>query len=438
MSDARQRHDPYAALRQRGFLIFSGGRLCSGMAATLLNAALFWQVYDITGSKWQLGMIGLVRFVPSLGLSLLAGAIADRYDRKRLALLSQAVQFLAVLAITAVTLRGSENLLLIYGGVFVFALASTFEWPARSALLPLVVTKETFANAIVVSGTFQQLAFVTGPALGGVLIAVSGVGLAYGVLTGLLGVSIVLLMLVRPRRDEGPKRAVSLAGIREGIAFVRGRQVILGAMTLDMFAVIFGGATALLPIYARDILDVGSVGYGLLLGAIDGGAFLMSIALIFVRPAVRPGRTLLFAVLAFGLATIVFGLSRSFPLSLLACLLIGMSDEVSVVMRQTTIQLATPDELRGRVTSVNMLFIGASNQLGAVESGFVAALTTATFAVVSGGIGCLAVLGIVAAAMPELRRYRVGQPGGHLPGAPPPPGAPGGPGEPVEGVAPAR
>ena len=403
------RHDPFASLRQGNFQLYSAGRLCSGMAATLLSAAVFWQVYDITGSTLQLGIVGLVRFAPSFFLSLPAGAVADAMDRRRLVVAAQLLQLAAVVVLATATIAGSANLAVIYGAVFVVAAAGTFEWPARSALLPMLVTKETFGNAIVVSGTFQQLAFVTGPALGGLLIWLSGVGLAYAVLAGLVGLSIVLLLFLRPRNEEATKRAVGWDGILEGINFVRHRQVILGAMTLDMFAVIFGGATALLPIYAREILDVGSLGYGFLLGAIDGGALVMSVVLIFVRPAIRPGRVLMFAVLAFGLSTVLFGLSRSFPLSIAACALIGMSDQVSVVMRQTTIQLATPDALRGRVTSVNMLFIGASNQLGAVESGFVAALTSATFAVVSGGMGCLAVLGVVGVTMPELRRYRLGE-----------------------------
>jgi MFS family permease len=401
-----ERHDPFAALRQPSFRLFVAGRVSSGMASMLLNAAVFWQVYEITGSKWQLGIVGLVRFIPSLGLSLVAGAVADSYDRRKLAIISQGIQVAAALVLLAVTLRGGVGVWFIYACVFVIAMASTFEWPARQALLPMVVKKETFPNAIVVSGVFQQLSFVSGPALGGLLIWLSGVGLAYAVLVGLLAASIILLTLLRPRIEDAPKRAVNLAGVMEGIHFVRSRQVVLGSMTLDMFAVIFGGATALLPVYANDILDVGPAGYGLLLGSIDGGAFLMSIAMVAIPPVRRPGRALLFAVAAFGIATIVFGLSRSLPLSILACLAIGMSDEVSVVMRQTTIQLATPDELRGRVTSVNMLFIGASNQLGAVESGFVAAATSATFAVVSGGLGCLAVLGVVGATMRDLWRYR--------------------------------
>ena len=375
------------------------------MAATLLTAAVFWQVYAISGSPLQLGIVGLVRFVPSLGLSLLAGAIADSYNRKALVIASQAVQLTAALVLAGVTVAGGENLALIYAVVFVTAVASTFEWPARQALAPLLVTPETFHNSIIVSGTFQQFAFVTGPAVAGGLIALSGAELAYSVMAGLLAASIFALFFVHPRKGDGQRRAVSISAVKEGISFVRRRQVILGAMTLDMFAVIFGGATALLPIFAKDILDVGPIGYGLLLGAIDGGALLMSIALVFFPPIDRTGRALLIAVAGFGLATIVFGLSRSFPLSLAACMLIGFSDEISVVMRQTTIQLATPDDLRGRVTSVNMLFIGASNQLGAVESGLVAAATSATFAVVSGGAGCLAVLAIIGTKMRELRTY---------------------------------
>jgi MFS family permease len=201
---------------------------------------------------------------------------------------------------------------------------------------------------------------------------------------------------------------VSWQSIREGVAFVRGRQVVLGCMLLDMFAVIFGGAVALLPVYAQQILMVGERGYGLLAASLELGAVSMSALLIGLPTVRRGGRVLLVAVAAFGVATILFGLSRSFPLSLAAYVAVGMADQVSVVMRSTIIQLSTPDELRGRVSSVNMLSIVASNQLGAAESGFVAALTSAPFAVVSGGVGCLIVVALVALRLPELRRYRVG------------------------------
>jgi len=397
-----------AAIRQRNFQLYSASRLLYAVASTLLTATIAWQVYADSGSALDLGLLGVARFLPSLGLGLVGGAIADRYNRKWLSMCGQGVVFAVAIVLLLFTSSGHPAQPLIYGMVFLVAVAAAFEWPARQAMLPSVVTPGTFQNAITVSSTVQQLGFVTGPALAGALIAISGVGLAYSVLCVLLAGSIVSLAALHPRAVEGPKRAVSIAAIREGIDFVVHRQALLGVMTLDLFAVIFGGATALLPIYAKDILHAGPVGYGLLSGSLDFGALLMSIALVALPPIQRPGRALLWAVLGFGAATIVFGLSRSFALSLVAYMLIGISDQVSVVMRLTTVQMATPDDLRGRVSSVNSLFIGASNQLGAMESGFVAAATSATFAVVSGGIGALAALGAVAAWMPELRRYRAG------------------------------
>jgi len=221
-------------------------------------------------------------------------------------------------------------------------------------------------------------------------------------------VSAATWLLIRLLPVEIPRRAVSLQALAEGIQFVRRRQVILGAMVLDMFAVIFGGAVALLPVYAEEVLDVGALGYGMLAASLDLGALLMSVALVLLPPIRRMGRTLLAAVFLYGVGVVIFGASSWFPLSLAAYAFIGMADQVSVVCRQTMVQLATPDELRGRVTSVNMLFIGASNRLGAVESGVVAHFMGPVFAVVSGGAGCIAVMGIVAATMPRLRRFQVG------------------------------
>ena len=241
------------------------------------------------------------------------------------------------------------------------------------------------------------------------MIAAAGVEAAYAVYAGLVASSAAALFLVRtPPRVKAAAR-ITVRAIREGLRFVWRRQVVLGCMTLDMFAVIFGGASALLPVYADKILGVGPSGYGLLTSSLELGALLTSLALTFLPPIRRAGPALLIAVAAYGLATIAFGLSRWFPLSVAFYVLVGVADQISVVMRSTMIQLATPDELRGRVSSVNFIFIGASNQLGAVESGFVAALTSATFAVVSGGIGCLAVVAIVAFALPELRRYSTAQ-----------------------------
>lgn len=379
---------------------------------TLLQAAIAWQVYKISGSALQLGILGLLRFGPSFGMTLVGGAVADRYDRKTIVLLAQVAPLSCSLILLLATQVGSAGLPLIYALVLVIALASAFENPARLSLLPAVVTKETFQNAITVNTTAQSLAFVTGPALAGLAIAATSVSGAYALNAILVSFSLVALLLMRPRPIDGPRRAVSIGAIKEGVAFVWHRQALLGCMTLDMFAVIFGGASALLPVYASNILNVGPRGYGILAASLDGGALLTSIALVMTPQIQRTGRALMIAIAVFGVATIAFGLSRSFPVSVAAYMLVGMADQVSVVMRHTTVQLATPDELRGRVNSVNQLFVGSSNQLGAAESGFVAALTSATFAVVSGGIGCLAVLAAVGAKLPELRSYRVD--GGHL------------------------
>lgn len=400
-----------AALRQPNFLLYAAGRVASGMAMTMLNAALAWQVYDISGSAFQLAMLGLARFGPSLGLTLVGGAVADGHDRRRIAMVAQLAPLITSVTLFLLTVSNAVELPIIYGLVLFVAIASSFENPARQAFLPQVVTRETFANAIVVSSTLQSFAFVTGPAVGGLLIGLVGVDGAYAAHTVLILISIVTLVFLKLREQDGARRAVSLAAIKEGVQFVRHRQVLLGAMTLDMFAVILGGATALLPIYAKDILKVGGLGYGILFASLDAGALLMSVALIFLPPIRNAGRALLVTVALFGLGTVVFGLSRSIYLSIATYMFIGMADQVSVVLRQTTVQLSTPDDLRGRVSSVNSLFIGASNQLGAVESGLVASVTNATFAVVSGGLGCIAVVGAVWAKMPDLRNYRISRTG---------------------------
>ncbi len=402
-----QRSVPLAALRQRNFALYAAARLCASMAMMMMNALIFWQVYEISDSALQLALVGLARFFPSLGMSLIGGAFADSHNRKRIVMAAQTVPLAASTTLLIATSQGFLSLPIIYGLVLCIAVAASFENPARQALVPQVVTPDAFAGAIVVNSTIQSLGFVSGGALGGLLLGIAGIEVAYMAHMGLLSGSLALLTFLRPRPFEGVRRSVSLESIKEGVVFVARRQVLLGAMALDMFAVIFGGAQALLPIYAKDILDVGEFGYGLLYASLDAGALLMALSLVILPPIGRAGRALLISVAVFGIATIVFGISRNFYLSLAVYMCIGMADQVSVVLRQTIIQLATPDELRGRVSSVSQIFIGASNQLGAVESGLVAAVTNATFAVVSGGMGTLAVVGIVATKLPELRRYRI-------------------------------
>lgn len=400
---------PLIVLRDPNVSAFVASRFLGGVGMTLLRATFAWQIYSITGSAFYLGLVGLIQFIPTLAFSLVAGAVADSFDRRRIMMASLITTMLGSAALFWTTLNGLVTLPLLYAFVVLTSSAMAFEGPARASLLPTLVPRELFPSAVVVNSAAQNISWMTGPVLMGFIIAHAGVAAAYAAHVCIIIGAIAGLALVRGGASEGERRVVSLPAIREGISFVVSRQPIVGAMALDMFAVIFAGATALLPVYATEILKVGPAGYGLLASALELGTVLMSLLLLTLPPIRRPGRALLCAVAVFGVATIVFGLSRWFPLSLVAFMIAGMADQVSVVSRQMIIQLTTPDALRGRVSSVNLLFIGASNQLGAAESGFVAALTSATFAVVSGGVGCLAVLAVIAWRLPELRRYRLGE-----------------------------
>jgi MFS family permease len=391
----------------RTLAIYLASRFAAGTAMMLLRAAIAWHVFQLTRSPFHLGLIGLVQFLPAFALTLVAGALADTTDRRRIMMLAQTVSLTCGAILCVATARGTVTLGLLYGIVVAAACATAFDSPARMAFLPSLVGREAFPRVATIASTNQALAFATGPAAAGVLIAEAGSAAAYAGYAALIVVSILTLAALPSPPVAPTGRGVSLAVIREGLGFVRRQRVVLGCMTLDMFAVIFGGATALLPIYATEILHVGPRGYGALTSALEVGALATSLVLIALPPIRHAGRAQLTAVAVYGLATIAFGLSRSFPLSLAAYMLVGVADQVSVVMRSTTIQLSTPDELRGRVSAVNLLFIGASNQLGAAESGFVAAATSATFAVVSGGIAALVVLALVAVRIPELRRYRI-------------------------------
>ena len=390
----------------RTFWIYLASRFCAATSMTLLRAAVAWHVFAITGSAFYLGLVGLVQFVPALTLTLLGGAVADAYDRRTIMRLAQLPLIACGALLYFATTRAEVSLPMLYAAIFCISVSFSFDSPARQALVPSLVPLDAFPRAITFSATAQALAFASGPAIGGLLIASGGVGAAYAAYGVLVAFNLIGLGFVRPVREAPERRAPSWQAVREGIAFVRKSPLIWGCMTLDMFAVIFGGATALLPIFATDILQVGARGYGLLSSSLEIGAFTSALVMMLRPTTVKAGRALLIAVGVYGVATIVFGLSRAFPLSVAAYMIAGMADQVSVVMRQTTIQLSTPDALRGRVSAVNMIAIAASNQLGAVESGFVAAATSAPFAVVSGGIGCLVVVAIVAWRVPELWRYR--------------------------------
>ena len=411
MSDSDNRsstkHDPLAALRQPKFVLYTASRLSSSVGNAMLQAILAWHIYELTGSALSLGFLGLARFLPSLGLSMIGGAAADSYNRRNIIMASQSVPLTCGIVLALATFNGWVSAELMYGLVLLIGLANAFENPARQALLPAIVRPETFANAVTVSSTLQSFGMVTGSLVGGILVDVDATS-AYTVYSATLLIAFVTMGALRyEQKQDGPRRTVSIAAIKEGISFVRSRQVVLGSMSLDMFAVIFGGAAkGLLPVYASDILQVGGFGYGLLLASMQVGATAMSFVLLIRPPIYKTGRALVYSVAAFGLLTIAFGLSRDIYLSTALFMAVGAADQISVVMRNVIIQLATPDELRGRVSSVNQVFVQASNQLGAMEAGFVAAVTSATFAVVFGGAVAIGVAGFVGWRLKELFEYR--------------------------------
>src|SRR4051794_36174512 len=299
-----------------------------------------WQVYDISGSALNLGLLGLIRFIPALVASLVGGAAADAFNRRIIVLIAQIVPLTCGVILAVATYSGWVDIGIIYVLVFALGLASSFEGPARQAMLPSIVGPAVFPNAVALSATLSSLGMMTGPAIGGGIIAAAGIDVAYAVFVALsLGAYVSMLLLHYEQTDRGGKRGVSLTAIREGVSYVRTHQVVIGSMTLDMCAVIFGGAQALLPVYAEDILHVGSLGYGVLYASLDAGAFVMSIFIVARPPIVRAGRALICTVAAYGLFTVLFGVSREFVISVGAYALIGAADEISVIMRNMTIQL---------------------------------------------------------------------------------------------------
>jgi MFS family permease len=397
--------DPYAALRYRDFRLVVAGRFVATLGEMMISVAIGWELYQRTNSALALGFVGLTLVIPVFLFSLPAGHAADHYNRQRIVIYSQALLLFASLALAAFSWTQGA-LPLVYGALFLIGVGSAFSSPAASTLIPQTVPPETFEKATTWSSSSWQLAAVIGPALGGAVIALTG-GATLVYLLDACGslIYIALILLIRARPATPPaKRETTVRSLAEGLRFLRGSQVLLAAITLDMFAVLLGGATTLLPIFAKDILHVGPVGLGWLRAAPSVGAAVMALMLTHTPPFKRAGRTLLWAVIVFGLATIVFGLSRDFYLSLVALLVLGAADNISVVIRHSLLLLRTPDAMRGRIAAVNGIFISASNELGGFESGLVAWLLTPVISVVLGGIGTILVVLAVAYFAPEMRR----------------------------------
>jgi len=412
---------PYALFRNRDFTLYLIGRFAASLGQNMLSYAIGWELYHRTGSALALGLVGLAQMISMVGCTLPAGHVADNFNRKRIILLATLLLAAASLGLTFISARQAP-VGWMYLCLFVIGAARTFLWPASAAFLPHLVPRQQFARAVTFnSGTFQ-LSSVVGPALGGLLVAwlynhqsPHPAAWVYAANTLASLICFGLMLSIHREHTVAVRQKLSVGNLAEGFKFVYANKIIFGTISLDMFAVFLGGATSLLPIYAHDILRAGPDGLGWLVAAMPIGAVICMFILTHRPPLQKAGRAMLWAVVAFGVATIAFGLSKWFWFSFLMLVLCGGVDNISVVVRHSLVQILTPDEKRGRVSAINSLFIGTSNQLGDVESCMVAYLfgkaighTNATgsiISVVSGGIGTIIVVIAVALIWPQIRRY---------------------------------
>jgi MFS family permease len=369
----------------------------------MLGVAIGWQVYDLTGSAFDLGLVGLAQFVPMVLLALVVGHVADRYDRRVVVRICQCVEAVTAAALSAATAAGWIDTGGIYAAAFLLGAARAFEMPSFQALLPSLVPAAIFTRSVAWASSATQSAVIVGPALGGALY-LAGPAFIYAACGFLFLLASLLIGAIVIERRVPPREKLTLSSLLAGLVFIQERPILLGIISLDLFAVLLGGAVALLPIFARDILETGPIGLGLLRSAPAVGALAM--AMFLTRRPVRrhAGMKMFGAVAAFGVATLVFALSTSLPLSLAALVALGAADMVSVVLRLSLVQIETPDAMRGRVNAINSLFIGTSNQLGEFESGVTAAWFGVVPAVLLGGLGTLLVALLWMRLFPTLRR----------------------------------
>jgi MFS family permease len=390
-------------MQQRPFVLFWLARLASTMGYHMLAVTIGWQIYELTNSAFDLGLVGLIQFVPAVVLTLLIGHAADRYDRRLIVRTAQGVYALAAVIMVTALLTGALGRDLLFGVVFLMGSARAFEMPTAHALAPTLVPGPMIPRAVAAWTSANQIAVICGPALGGLIYTLSPVLVAIICLV-FFAISIALVSLVQSSGTAPGREPPTFASVLAGFEYIRGNPRLLGVITLDFFVVLLGGVTALLPIYARDILDVGPIGLGLLRSAPAVGALISAIVLSRRSVERHIGRKMFAVVAIYGVTTIVFALSGNFPLSLLALALLGAFDAVSVVIRFSLVQIETPDDKRGRVSAINYLFVGSSNTLGEFESGLVAAWLGAVPSVLIGGVGSLLVAAIWMELFPDLRR----------------------------------
>jgi MFS family permease len=406
-------HDPYASLRIPGYRWYILSSFTMTLGAQIQGVVVAWQIYDLTHDPLSLGLIGLAEALPYIAVALFAGHVADRQNRRTISIISLIVLVFCSLALLGLSLTGSmragsgghRGALPYYAVIFLSGIARSFLQPARQALGAELVPRALYPNAVAWRSSTWQTGAVAGPALGGLLYGFTSPSFAYAVDASLMVVALLAFTVIayEPRGVRTIEGSVA-ESLRTGIQFVIREPVLLGAMTLDLFSVLLGGAEALLPVFADQILHAGPQGLGILRAAPAAGATLMSVYLAHRRPFQQAGRALLTSVAVFALCIIGFGLSRSFSLSLALLAISGMADNVSVVIRSTLLQVLTPEHLLGRVSSVNAIFIGSSNELGAFESGVAARLLGTVTSVVLGGLASLSVVGIVTAKIPRLRQ----------------------------------
>ncbi|EGT5762075.1 MFS transporter [Cronobacter sakazakii] len=390
-------------MAHRSFVAFWLARTCSGFGFQMLSIVVGWQIYALTHSAFYLGLIGLVQFLPSITLALWAGHIADQRDRRRVVLIGQLVEWLAIGALAAATVAHLADVKIILGLIFIISVAKVMEAPSLQSMLPALVPPSLLARATAASAVSSQAAMIMGPALGG-LLYVFGAQVVYALTAVLYLISVVMVSRLRYEQAPPARQPASLATLFAGVKFIRERPDVLGVISLDLFAVLLGGATALLPIYAHDILHTGPWGLGLLRAAPAVGALLVGFWLSRRSLEKHVGMIMFLSVAGFGVATLVFALSSNLWLSLIALFATGGFDMVSMVIRGALVQLDTPNEMLGRVNAVNSIFINTSNQLGEFESGMLAALLGTVPAAAIGGIGTLVVVGLWMRLFPSLRK----------------------------------
>lgn len=396
--------DPYAAFRHAGYRKFVFGRTVFTIGTQMQTAAIGWEVYQRSSSALALGYVGLVSILPILCLSLPAGHAADHFSRRKLIMMAQVLYFVCSVGLAAISYF-QGNFVLIYGLLLLLGVARAFAMPSMGALLPTVIPRELWANAATWNSSLFELTAMVGPALAGFLIGATKGATAVFVGSAICATcGMFAFALLKPTQTVLPKKAATWNDLLGGLRFMFRTKLLLSAASLDLFAVLLGGATALLPIVARDILHVGPVGFGWLRAAPSAGAIMMALVTAHLPPWKRAGRVLFLAFVGFGLSIVVFGLSKNFWLSLAMLMLTGVFDNLNVVIRQTLVQFITPDQMRGRVTSVNFIFIGCSNELGEFESGVAASLFGTAPAIIGGGIGTILVVLAVMRLSPALCR----------------------------------